>query len=112
MENIIFTQLTISEVREILREEIRAVFAESTTNTTQPESDQIGGIELAQQLTGLARPTIYGLVAQLKIPYMKKGKKLYFSQKELTEWLKQGRRKTTTEIDSEANQYISRKSRI
>jgi len=60
---------------------------------------------LAIELTGLARPTIYGLVHGRTIPHSKRGKKLYFSRRELTEWLKQGKRKTKAEIVVEAENY-------
>lgn len=111
MENIVFTQLSIPEIRQLFRKELEAFFAEYTLPLTQAESDQIGGIELAQQITGLAKPTIYGLVTQSKIPCMKRGKKLYFSQKELTEWIKQGRRKTVAGIETEADSYLERKGK-
>jgi len=111
MENLVFTQLSIPEVRQLLRQELELFFAEYPLPTFQPESDQIGGIELAQEITGLARPTLYGLVAQSKIPCMKQGKKLYFSKRELTEWIKQGRRKTVTDIEAEADSYLSNKEK-
>ena len=111
MENLVFTQLSVSEVRQLLRQELEAFFAERALISPQPESDQIGGIELAEQITGLAKPTIYGLVAQSKIPCMKQGKKLYFSRQELTDWIKQGRRKTLDDIEVEASSYISGKSK-
>jgi excisionase family DNA binding protein len=109
MENLVFTQLSISEVRQLLRQELEDFFAERPLITPQPESDQIGGINLAQEITGLAKPTIYGLVAQSKIPYMKQGKKLYFSKRELTDWIKQGKRKTIADIEAEADSYLSGK---
>lgn len=108
MENLVFTQLSISEIRQLLRQELEACFAEHFPEATvQSKSDEIGGISLALEITGLAKPTIYGLVAQSKIPCMKRGKKLYFSRQELTEWIKQGKRKTTADIEAEADRYLS-----
>lgn len=109
MENLVFTQLSIPEVRQLFRQELEAFFAAHTLNASQPETDQIGGIDLACEMTGLARPTIYGLVAQAKIPHMKRGKLLYFSRQELTEWIRQGRRKTVSDAEREAEQYVSNK---
>lgn len=111
MENLVFTQLSISEVRQLFRQELEAFFATHPISNSQPESDEIGGIEMAEQITGLAKPTIYGLVAQSKIPAMKRGKKLYFSKHELLNWIKQGKRKTTFEIEAEAESYLSNKRR-
>jgi len=109
MENIVFTQLSISELRAILRQELEAVLSQQKSISAQSDPEEIGDIALAQKITGLARPTIYGLVAQSKIPCMKRGKKLYFSRQELSEWIKQGRRKTTDEIEVEARNYVSAK---
>ena len=109
MQNLTFTPLTESDLRAAIRGELESFFAEHTLNASQVETDQIAGIDLACEVTGLAKPTIYGLVAQSKIPHMKRGKLLYFSRQELTEWIKQGRRKTVADIQSEAAAYVSNK---
>ena len=109
MENLVFTQLSIPEVRQLFRQELEAFFAEHAPTSPQPEADQISGIALAQEITGLSRPTIYGLVAQSKIPHMKRGKMLYFSKRELIDWIKQGRRRTVAEMQAEADHYLSSK---
>lgn len=111
MENVVFTQLSIPEIRQILKQELEAFFADHLLITSTSESDEIGGITLALEITGLAKPTIYGLVAQSKIPCMKRGKKLYFSRKELTQWIKEGKRKTITDIEAEADTYLSDKGK-
>jgi hypothetical protein len=76
--------------------------------------DQISGIKLAEEVTGLARASIYGLVCKKSIPCFKKGKKLYFSRLELIDWIKSGRCKTKSEIiqEVELQQIKSFKSRI
>jgi excisionase family DNA binding protein len=57
-----------------------------------------------------AKPTVYAWIGQRSIPYHKKGKKLMFLKSEIDSWLKEGRRKTTAEIQAEAEQFvISRK---
>jgi hypothetical protein len=70
--------------------------------------EDIGNITLAEKITGLAKPTLYALVAQKKIPCMKKGKRLYFSRLELVNWIRSGRRKTTAERSLEAHNYLAR----
>ena len=57
----------------------------------------------------LSVPTIYRLVQKAEIPYSKKGKRLYFSDTDLTEWVKAGRRKTVDQISQEASSYLSKK---
>ncbi len=109
MENLVFTQLSIPEVKQLFREELENFFAEKRINEPKSESDEIGGIDLAIELTGLAKPTIYGLVSDSKIPVMKRGKKLYFSRREILDWLKQGRRKTQSEIQAEAIEFATKR---
>lgn len=55
-----------------------------------------------------AKQTVYAWVRQRKIPYHKNGKKLAFLKSEIDTWLKQGRRKTASEIDAEADSYLKK----
>jgi len=105
MENLVFTQLSITDVRQLFREELEGFFAEKSIYGEKDKQDEIGGIHLAIEITGLAKPTIYGLVSERKIPHSKQGKRLYFSRQELLDWLKQGKRKTQAEIAIEAENY-------
>ncbi len=108
--DITVTNLTIDDITRAIRNELKAYFAE--IEGTERE-DEIGGIELAIELTGLAKPTIYGLVSERKIPHSKRGKKLYFSRFELLEWLTNGKRKTRDEIAVEAANFdVKRKEAI
>ncbi|RUT67926.1 DNA-binding protein [Flavobacterium cupreum] len=63
------------------------------------------GIEEVSRLIGKAKPTIYALVRQRKIPCYKYGKKLYFFEEELLEWISKGKKKTIQEIESEVLKY-------
>lgn len=53
---------------------------------------EVGGIELAQELTRLSKPRIYALVSQRSIPHSKRGNKLHFTRADLLAWLNDGRR--------------------
>jgi excisionase family DNA binding protein len=48
----------------------------------------IGGMELAELMTGLKRSTIYKLTSEGKIPYEKPGGKLRFLTSDLLAWVK------------------------
>ena len=63
------------------------------------------GIEEASRIIGKAKPTIYALVRQRKIPCYKYGKKLYFFEEELLEWISKGKKKTLQQIESEVLKY-------
>jgi len=62
-----------------------------------PEVDEIGMINLAMRITGLARQTIYAKVSKREMPHMKQGKFLYFSKNELLQWIRDGRKPTKQE---------------
>jgi hypothetical protein len=68
-------------------------------------SDEIGGIELAREITGYSFATIYGLVSARKIPHSKQGKRLFFSKKDLTDWIKSGKRASSKELQEKAKSY-------
>ena len=65
------------------------------------QDPEIGDIELAEKTTGYARQTIYQLVCARKIPFIKKGGKLFFSKMDLIEWLQEGRRGTLEELSKD-----------
>ena len=77
----------------------------------QPEIDQLLTIKQASELIKLTVPTLYGYVSRNEIPFSKRpnSKRLWFSKKELTEWLLEGHRKTISEINIEANTYLKKK---
>ncbi len=76
-----------------------------------PAPDKLLNIKQAAEMLSLSVPTIYGLVHRAEIPVSKRGKRLYFSKAELTQWIKDGRKKTNTEIAAEAAQYLTKNKR-
>ena len=64
----------------------------------QPERDEIGGMDLATSITGLAQRTVYKLTHLRKIPHRRVGGRLYFRRSELEAWLDNGRRPTATDL--------------
>lgn len=78
---------------------------------TQDQADQLLTIEEAAAFAHLSKATLYGLVSRSEVPCMKKGKRLYFSKLELTQWIKSGRKKTATEIAAEVLAFGNRKGK-
>lgn len=62
-----------------------------------PESKYLT-IEQACTYLNVAKPTLYGYVSNRFIPFIKKGKKLYFERNELESWLHEGRKSTRKQI--------------
>jgi excisionase family DNA binding protein len=110
MEQLTFEQLpkAFSQFSDRL-ENIEKLLLQKSNPTTIPETDQLLTIQQAAELITLSVPTLYGLVSRKEIPVSKRGKRLYFSKFELTDWIKAGRKLTIAEIDKQAAQFISDK---
>ena len=54
------------------------------------DDDQMMTMEEACQFIGEKRSTMYSLTSERRIPYRKRGNKLYFFKKELVEWIQSG----------------------
>ncbi|MCX6243687.1 MAG: helix-turn-helix domain-containing protein [Bacteroidetes bacterium] len=108
---ITFDQLpkAVSQLYDKLETIERLLLAKS--DDPQPESDQLLTIQQAAEVLHLTVPTMYGLVQRASIPVCKRGKRLYFSKQELTSWIMAGRKKTISEIDAEAENYLSSRKR-
>ncbi|MDA9835759.1 helix-turn-helix domain-containing protein [Flavobacteriales bacterium] len=70
-------------------------------------SEQLLTVQEAAQFLNLTVPTIYSKVSKRELPVMKRGKRLYFSNIELMEYLKGGKRKSNAELEDEAKAYLS-----
>lgn len=72
----------------------------------EPE-DRFLTVQQAAEFLSLSVPTIYSKCSKGELSFFKQGKRLYFSQKGLSEYLKQGRVKSNEELRAEANAYLS-----
>lgn len=79
------------------------------SQATHQEPELPISIQEAADVVGLCVPTIYGLVSKSKIPFSKKGKRLYFFKNQLLEWIKAGRNITASELQSELDTYLHSK---
>ena len=62
-------------------------FIENNNGLQPPMGDDMGDINLAMEVTMLKKSTIYSHVFKNKIPFHKRLGKLYFSRKELLDWI-------------------------
>lgn len=113
MDNIVFTQLSIAEFKQLLRQEVASCLASYLeANTTSPtDKKPLLTIAEAAELVNLSKSTLYSLCSKGEIPYIKKRKRLYFSEKELLDWLNSGRQKTNSQIQQEVNYYMAPNTR-
>ena len=74
----------------------------------QPTStqDKFLSTQEAAAFLRISVPTLYSKVSLGELPVMKQGNRLYFSESDLTDYLKAGRRKSNPEIQAEADNYL------
>lgn len=65
-------------------------------------------IDEACKIIMKAKPTIYTLVRKGLLPCYKHGKKLYFYEDELLDWINRGKKRTIEELDANINLYNKR----
>lgn len=106
MEKIIVT--TQDELESLIQTTVRKVISEHSDNAKEPQ-DAILSIEQASQFLNLAKQTIYGFTSKNEIPFIKRGKKLYFRKSDLESWLLEGKRKTLKDIQQDAVTHLNNK---
>lgn len=89
--------------------EIKRILLQSKDHFHQ--EDRLLNVKEAASFLELSVPTVYGYVQRKQIPVMKKHKRLYFSKKELTDWIKSVRKKTVSEIQEEVDLSLAGKRR-
>ena len=109
MDKTVFISLPIEDLQTVIIDCINSCLKNNTqegkTPTEQPE--QLLTVQEAAQFLDLTVPTIYSKVSKGELPVMKRSKRLYFSNTELMEYLKEGRKKSNAEIEADANAYWS-----
>jgi len=103
----IILQLTSEQLGSLIQTSVREALR--TTKQAEPSTqsnDKPLSISEAADFLNLSVPTLYSKVSRGELPVMKRGKRLYFSLPELSDYLKAGRKKSNAEIAAEADQYL------
>lgn len=109
MDKLTFEQLptAINQLFNKL-ETIEELLQQQHPVTATPPKDELLNVQQTAEFLNLKVPTIYSKVSRSELPVMKKGNRLYFSQKELSNYLQSGRRKTNAEIAADAAAYLKK----
>lgn len=97
MDKIIIT--TPSELETLITDSVRKVFSEQNNNCQSESTTQLLSVEQACTYLNLAKQTLYGFTSKQEIPFLKKGKKLYFKQTELEAWVNAGKHKYIDDLN-------------
>ena len=112
MEQIVtFDQLpqSVAMLRKEVSELKQLLLQKTDQQSTNPP-EQFLTVREAADFLNLSVPTIYSKVSKGELPVMKRGKKLHFSNSELMQYLKEGRKRTLSEMESEAENYLQKHS--
>jgi excisionase family DNA binding protein len=93
MNNIVV--ISKSELVEIIQETLKSQSKEPETHSFQNE---FLSIKEASKFLDMATQTIYGMTSTRQIPFIKKGKRVFFNKAEIIAWLNEGKMKTRDEI--------------
>ncbi|MCB0704037.1 MAG: helix-turn-helix domain-containing protein [Saprospiraceae bacterium] len=103
MENSIFTNLSMPEVKQLIREALKDYFSSNPisieTKDSEPKIVDLPGLIKARPIVG-TMSTIYKKVASGQIPHSKRGKKLYFNLEEIDKWLLANKVQTIDEMEA------------
>ncbi|MBN1599051.1 MAG: helix-turn-helix domain-containing protein [Bacteroidales bacterium] len=75
-------------------------------NPALQQKPDIGRIDLAMEVTGLTKSTIYTKVSKGEIPVLRRDGTLFFSRKMLEKWILEGKQLTNKEIQNNAASYL------
>ena len=100
---------------ETLLDQLVVKLADKIANSSQSDhvsSEELLDVTQTSQLIKLTKPTLYGLVHRNKIPFYKKGKKLYFYRSEILNWINSGKSTTKEDLEDRANEYILKNNKF
>ena len=106
----IIIQLDSEQLFSLIEKAVSKAINENPVSSGTEKEDLMTLGQCAQFLN-LSPKTIYGLTHARKIPFMKRGKRCYFSRKDLVQYLEEGRKQTASEMQSEVSSNLKKKHR-
>lgn len=98
MPSQIFTVFNENELRQLIISCMKEVVGQDKTPTTDRTQNSLLTIGEAAVYLNLAKQTLYGYTSQRLIPFVKRGKKLFFQREAIEKWLLEGKKQTQAEI--------------
>jgi excisionase family DNA binding protein len=113
MENVSFENLpqAVNMLLNKLEDLEKMISKHITTTTPDKEEDQLLSISEAAEFLNLKKSTIYKRKSEGRIPYMKIGKKLYFSKSDLWSDVRKGKHLSNEELNTTAQSIIANASK-
>lgn len=105
MNGIIIT-MEKEELADLVQKAIEGALASLGFRNEPVEQEDLMTIEDVSLWLDIKKSALYQKTHYGEIPYMKKGKRVYFSRKELTVWLKEGKKLTLAERNELASERL------
>lgn len=88
----------------LLENKVESIVRTQTEQETTQKNDEeiLLTLDETAEFLGLAKSTLYSKVCRRELPHSKRGNRLYFSKKELKEWLREGQRPMLKDITQAA----------
>ncbi|MGB0430928.1 MAG: helix-turn-helix domain-containing protein [Bacteroidia bacterium] len=100
MKKVFLTELTAEEIGELIGSHVKSSILALGLKPIKNQP-QIGGVELAQEITGYTRSSIYTMVSRGKIPHFKRDGRLLFNADKLRQWLTEGENETGVDYEEQ-----------
>lgn len=107
----IIIQLDCEQLASIIKSSVRNVLEEKTL-AGQTQANEFLTIKEASNFLSLAPQTLYGFTSNRTIPFIKRGKKLYFQKSDLDKWLAEGRKLTKSELGATLTKSLANESEV
>lgn len=117
MQNLIFTQLSIPEIRKLMREEFLAVLKTNKSLITDSpnENKKVFTFKEGCDYLNISKSHGYKLTSTNQIGHSKRGKKIYFTKEQLDKWILDTTIKTDKEVFNEelsnAEKYLASRNK-
>lgn len=104
MQNVVLSPIDPESLISSISERVTANVLQAISNapTASAQKEVLLTVPEAAKFLTLTVPTVYSKVSRGELPYMKRGKRLYFSDIDLLNYLKEGRSKSSSQICQEA----------
>ncbi|MEZ4888397.1 MAG: helix-turn-helix domain-containing protein [Chitinophagales bacterium] len=110
MQNVILSPISISEIRNLLKEVVeQALLEQFKQRQDQTNQKTIFNFIEGCQYIGISKSHGYKLTSGGLIPFSKRGKRIYFDKGELDKWLLENKVKGVAELEAETNDYLTKK---
>jgi predicted DNA-binding transcriptional regulator AlpA len=96
-------------LKRIVYDAVRTVFEQTYTKPEIKEISQFFGVDTCEQVTGLAKPTIYRNTSKNLMPHYRRDGKLLFNRDEVYSWMTENKVKTQTERLEDLDRKLGKK---